>query len=327
MATRSKSSSTAWFAMRRITVEVVRRLPVSWLLALRDGYLDATPSSLGRRWRRAVLDVVRLRGIPQTGPFEVPGAPGVRLMPSDSYVAGKVFWLGMDAYEPGGPEWWADLVRRHCSILELGANIGLYAVVGALAAGDERYRAVEPNRDTSAVLRANLALNGLEGVEVIEAAVVGPPRGPTVALRFPDRDPYAASAGAFVDGAIDLHAPATRAHPVPAVTAGDVISGADLLKLDIEGMEHEVLSSARPWIVETAPTLVVEIRDDAVRLRRFLRDLARDVGYESAVVCGTSRHRISPEEATAGRLQVDHGTRDVTFARPRLLAALLGPAQ
>jgi FkbM family methyltransferase len=245
------------------------------------------------------------------------------MVPTDSYIANYLFWLGIDGYEPGGPAWWASLVAAHDSVLEIGANVGLYTVVGALADPTARYRAAEPNPATCATLRRNLALNGLDHVEVIEAAIVGERADAEVTLRLPDRDPYLASAGAFVDGAVDLDRPAERSVSVPAVTAPDLVDGVDLVKLDIEGLELEVLGAIRPWIVEATPTLVVEVLDDARHLQRFLADLITETGYACAVVEQGERPVAVPTHLVVdGHVQRAFRTRDVTLLRPDRLGGL-----
>jgi FkbM family methyltransferase len=308
--------------LRLVAKWACERAPRRWLERLRAGWLDEHAPAHGRRWRRALLEVVRLRRVPEGGPFRVAGHPAARMVPADSYVTNRVYWLGLDGYEPGGPAWWASLVAAHDSALEIGANVGLYTVVGALADPSTRYRAAEPNPATCATLRRNLAINGLDRVEVVEAAVVGERTGAEVTLRFPDRDPYLASAGAFVEGAVDLDRPAARSVSVPAVTARDLVDGVDLVKLDIEGLELEVLRAVRPWIVDTTPTLVVEVLDDARDLQAFLADLIAEAGYACAVVHCRHPVGVPTRLVVAGHLQRAFRTRDVTLVRPDRLERL-----
>jgi FkbM family methyltransferase len=311
------------FTLRRLAQTVGEHVPVPWLLRLRAGYLDEDRSRFARRWRRALLEVVRLRGIPQEQPFRVPGHPDVRMVPTDSYIANYLFWLGLDSYEAGEPAWWASLVASHTSVLEIGANVGLYTLVGAAAAPGRPYRAVEPNPASCDVLRRNLVLNGLDHVDVVEAAVVGERTAGEVTLRFPDRDPYRASAGAFVDGALDLDTAAARAITVPTAAISDLVDGVDLVKLDIEGLEVEALGAVRPWIVASRPTIVVEVRDDAVHLQQFLRNLLDETDHECFVVTDRGPVRVAPTSVTEGRLETDHGTRDVTLVEPERVTAAL----
>jgi FkbM family methyltransferase len=235
------------------------------------------------------------------------------MVPSDSYITNHLFWLGLDSYEPGEPEWWSSLVSVHASSLELGANVGLYTLLGARAGQGRPYVAVEANPRSAAVLRENLSLNDLGHVRVVEAAVVGDPSAQVVTLCFPDRDPYEASAGAFVAGAPDLCVAASRTVSVPAVVPDDLVDGVDLLKLDIEGVEVEVLGRIRTWIVDHRPTIVVEVRDDATHLRAFVVDLVEQAAYECVVVTDGRPRRLDGAAALGGRLQTTHAIRDVTL--------------
>jgi FkbM family methyltransferase len=296
-------------------------------MTLRAAYLDESRSSYSRRCRRALLEVVRLRGIPQEDPFHVHGHQTMRMFPADSRIATYLFWLGLDGHEAGEPAWWASLVASHTSTLEIGANIGVYTIVGATAAPGVRYQAIEPNPVSCDALRRNVALNALDHVMVVQAAVVGERTEGDVRLRFPDRDPYLASSGAFVEGALDLDTTAARSTTVSTVAAGELVEGVDLVKLDIEGLEVEVLSALRPWIVDNLPTIVVEVRDRAVHLRRFLRDLLGETSYACYVVRGGVPARIPSPAVSGGRLQQDHGTRDVTLISPARADAALAQSR
>jgi FkbM family methyltransferase len=309
---------------RRAAKAVCDRLPESWALRLRSRYHAGVQTGLVRGAQRALLELVRLRGVPPGGPFPVPGRPAVRMVPSDSSIASYLFWLGIDGYEPGEPDWWARLVAAHRSVLEIGANIGLYTAVGG-AAGPAAYRAVEANPSSCGVLRRNLAVNELTRVEVVEAAVVGERGTDHVTLRFPDRDPYSASAGAFVDGAVRPGLASSRCIVVPAIPIADLVEGVDLVKLDIEGSELDVLSAVRPWIAATEPTLVIEVLDEATDLQRFLADLIADVGYLCLVIVGHQPVSIPPSVIGEGTLQARCGTRDVTLMSRARATRFAGP--
>lgn len=326
----------AKFIGRRIVRQACRMVPTPWLLRLRSDYLAGARSPLVRRGQRALLEVVRLRGIPQTEPFDVvwrapanAGAEGVciRMMPTDSFVENYLFWLGADAYEAGGSTWWSCLVRSHESVLELGANVGLYTLIGAGALASLRYRAVEPNPVSCRALRRNLELNGLTRVEVLELAVVGDRCLESVELHIPDRDPYDASCGAFVDGAVDNDLSARRRVLVASARIDDLIPGVDLVKLDIEGLELEVLSAVRSWIVYAKPTLVVEVRDNARQLQRFLAELVEEVGYELYAVANRRVVSVSRSAVSHGSLESAHGTRDVTLLSRRRARSVMHAAR
>src|SRR5947207_6307227 len=64
--------------------------------------------------------------------------------------------------------YWANRARYRRSV-DIGANIGLHSIV--MARCGFAVRAFEPDPVHIEMLRANLALNGVSGVEVVEAAV------------------------------------------------------------------------------------------------------------------------------------------------------------
>ena len=68
--------------------------------------------------------------------------------------------------------WWRLLCRRSAAVIELGSNIGYWAVQGAKAGPAARYVAVEPHPESARICRANLALNDVTSVDVVEAAAV-----------------------------------------------------------------------------------------------------------------------------------------------------------
>jgi FkbM family methyltransferase len=213
------------------------------------------------------------------------------------------------------------LTASHSSVLELGANIGVYTLVGAAQAPPGRpYRAVEANPTSIDALRTNLALNQLGNVQVVGAAAVGAPGGGTVTLHFPASDVYGASSGAFVDGTQSGNRMvASRQVSVPSVCVSDLIAGVDLMKLDVEGLELEVLRAVRSWIVHTRPTLVVEVLDESRALQRFLADLISEVSYLCVVVLDGRPVVVDDCVVAKGQLQKRLGARDATLVtRQRL---------
>src|SRR5262249_38493940 len=156
-----------------------------------------------------------------------------------------------------------------------------YTVIGAAAPPGARYRAVEPNPPTCAVLRRDLAGNGLGRVEGGEAAAGGARAPASPVAAGPGRDLYTAGAGAPLRGGahLGLAARARRGVAVATVEAAGLVDGVDLLKLDIEGLEAEVLAAVRPWLASVAPTVVVEVRPGARDIERLVAGLVAEIGY------------------------------------------------
>ena len=176
-------------------------------------------------------------------------------------------WLG--GYEPERQAEFARLIRKGDVVLDVGANVGFYSLLGAVLAGREgRVIAFEPVGENVAHLRRHLSLNELEDrVEVIEAAVANRP-----GLRRFTTGEYRATGK--LDGGGDIE--------IPAVSLDDMmdegrLSRVDFIKIDVEGAELEVLEGAMEMLKRFRPRLVVELHNP--EMDRRCPELLRKLGY------------------------------------------------
>jgi FkbM family methyltransferase len=183
------------------------RTPRDRFVALTAGLLYGT-----RRWNRPIrLDLV-FAGVAAT--FVVPDFAGFK-------VLGEVLLYGNYEGE-------VDPAPR--SVLDLGANIGASALFFRARFPDARITCVEASPTVVRTLRANVA--GLD-VEVLHAAVAAQPGTITF---YESDDTWAGSTSVTSDRPVE----------VEAVTLDDLLArtGADLVKIDVEGAEFDVLPSA-----------------------------------------------------------------------------------
>ena len=155
-------------------------------------------------------------------------------------------------------ELFVDSIRPGATVLEGGPYIGFLTINAARAVGEHgRVVAVEPNPETVAALRANVARNGLDGrVEVVEAALGS----------APERASFHLTEGGDTSS---LHAPP---HPSRIVDV-DVVRGDDLpleklqvVKLDLEGNEVAALQGLRNVIARTRPVLFCECNTEMLEV-------------------------------------------------------------
>jgi FkbM family methyltransferase len=163
-------------------------------------------------------------------------------------------------------------------VLEIGGNVGLFTVIGAHASVAS-YTVVEPVPAVTAVLRDNLARNGLTRVEVLQAAAI-PDTVPTeVTLNIPDEGRGVPVGSQLTDGVeVQGRSSASRIR-VAGRPFRDLIAGHDLVKIDAEGIEAKLLESARDIILTERPTLLIEILPSATHLAALIADFARAAGY------------------------------------------------
>jgi FkbM family methyltransferase len=267
------------------------------------------------RIRHAMLRALREGGIPRgVSTFRVVDDPDLAFVAADSLVLAQVYWYGEQGWEPELLPWWRRFCRRSRSVLELGANVGYFTVQAARAAPGVRYVAVEPHPFSLEICRANLALNGVHSVKLIGAAAVADPQTSSVRLLVP-ADQLATPTVAFLPSGTELPAGMTRgvttALDVPAHDVRELLRGADLVKLDVEGQEHALLAAGLDLLREHRPTLVVEVLPGTARLRALLAELCLRDGYRCYAPTRDRLVQLDPARLATVRLKEEYGGQDV----------------
>lgn len=145
--------------------------------------------------------------------------------------------------------------------LDVGANVGFFALAGARLVGPEGVvYAFEPVPENVAAIRESAALNGFANVEVIESA----------AGRAAGRDRLL-----LVEDLSWSHFERLGQHPraldtveVDVVAIDDLVASGrirspDVVKIDVEGAEIDVLEGMRQTIEEHRPAIVCELHETA----------------------------------------------------------------
>jgi len=171
-----------------------------------------------------------------------------------------------------------DVFRRFIApgdfVMDVGANIGTHSLAMARLAGPAGVvMAFEPQRLVYQTLCANMALNSLSNVYCINAAV-----GAT-AGRLDLAEPAPEIDNNFGGAELSLLAQNAGAPPIEQIVLDDVrgTGPVRLIKIDVEGMEIEVLRGARNLIAEFRPILYVE--NDRIAGSPALLAELDDLGY------------------------------------------------
>lgn len=155
-------------------------------------------------------------------------------------------------------------------VVEAGANAGYLTVPLARIVGPKgRVIAFEPQRIVFQTLCGNLALNGLANVEALQIAL-GVTRGISL---VPQIDPTKPGnyGGVEIEG--DISDPGAVTEAVERFALDDYpLEGVRLLKVDVEGMELQVLAGARHTIARSRPILYVEA-DRAEKAPGIIREI------------------------------------------------------
>jgi len=179
---------------------------------------------------------------------------------NDAYVGRSLELYG--EFSQGESKLFEQIVRTGDVVIEVGANIGAHTVhLAQLAEPAGRVHAFEPQRLVFQTLCANLALNSvknthcyLQGVGSTEGTLPVPPI---------DYERPGNFGGISLGGDAPRRSARKDAAPevVPLVMLDRVFAGLArlrFLKVDVEGMEIDVLLGGRELILRTRPVLYVE---------------------------------------------------------------------
>jgi FkbM family methyltransferase len=293
-------------------------IPLRWFDPLRRAFLASRHGTLPRKALTAALKLASRRRLDADIDVISPAdQPGLRFVNCDSMLVPYIYWFGKNGYEGTLVDWWRFFCARATQIVEIGANIGFYTVEGAqtMAAGGT-YRAVEPIPQVADILRRNVRLNALTRVEVVEAAVVASENAGMVDIVVPD-ERWALTTGAFIpDAAEGLNRRARTRITVQTVGAQRLLKGADLIKIDAEGIEYDLLQAAKPMLVKSRPIILVEVLPGAKRLQAFIKAFAQEAGYFIYALPGYTYRdlKLLPAASFNAEHLSAHNARDVILA-------------
>jgi len=204
--------------------------------------------------------VMRLSGLVGARPFrakvrggpmiELPFGRGPRLVTTNFALMLRETW-GERIYTPPHFE-----IREGETIVDLGANIGVFTLFAANQDRTGRIVAYEPLTSTSQLLRRNLELNGITNVRVVQKGVLDRKfRGHMYCskLNLGGHSIFQAMSG-----------PLSVRVEVDFTTLDDVLienhlDHVDLLKIDCEGSEYKIVRGASSKTLAKVNRLVIEL--------------------------------------------------------------------
>lgn len=183
-------------------------------------------------------------------------------------------------YDPHVTQVLRHFLRPGMGMLDLGANIGVFALLAAALVGPTGYvLAMEPNPANVRLLEASRLANGFDQLTVCQAAASA-----TVGVLTLNCFDSNGTATVAAERAL-LTAQTVAALPVDLlIEAGRTIG---LIKIDVEGGEHLALQGALATLVRCRPTIVSEFspgqlaavsRIDGPGYLHFLQQLGYRIG-------------------------------------------------
>jgi FkbM family methyltransferase len=210
-------------------------------------------------------------------------------------VGHQIFWSGLRKWERETSPVILDNIRRSRCFIDVGANCGIYTVLGCSINLNVRVVAVEPVPKVCQALANNVAHNNLDSRVTILNVALGDTNGTASFHEAED----ATMGSLAVDG---YRGQRGRVIQVKCRTLDSIVEELniepDFLKIDVEGFEHLVLRGASRVLSKFRPRIVLEANpgDPAAAITHILSE--HGYGFQNITDGGLERRsEIVPVEA------------------------------
>jgi FkbM family methyltransferase len=175
-------------------------------------------------------------------------------------IENEIFWEGLTGkWEKESMKLWIELTKNSNSIFDIGANNGVYALVGKTMNPSAQVFAFEPHPVFFKNLKENVNLNGYE-IELHKTAVSN------------------------INGLLNIedytgHTPTITVEAVTldAFIKSNQLQNVDLLKIDVETFEPQVIEGFITALNLYKPTLLIEVLNENVA--EAINNHVKDLGY------------------------------------------------
>ena len=278
---------------------------IGWLKAYwevdRFRYLKRLGKASGDDWRYASKDdAEQFAGREVVASVAGSGAPVFFYCDPRSVIEAEILKTG--AFQTRILELGASLLRAPGLVLDIGANVGAYAVPWAGRCPDVIVHCFEPHPACLARLRRNVELNGQGARVQLHALALSDTTGEAVlhAIRADDGNQGLSTLRADILGGA-----ASTPLPVPVCRLDDLLAAETapirLIKVDVQGHELEVLRGGRAIIARHRPPIILEHEDvlfasaqAAAERKAELGEFLAQLGYTALYVSRWGSGLMSP---------------------------------
>jgi FkbM family methyltransferase len=169
----------------------------------------------------------------------------------------------------------AKIVQPGDTVFDIGANIGLYSIVLGTSVGEAgQVIAVEPIRSNADRIKQNLELNSLKNCQIITSAVGASAGEITLNL---SHDPAYHSVGEVSEDRGNGSSVNVKIIRLDDIWKDLGSPKVRFVKIDVEGLESDVLIGAMDLLKHSFPVLLLEANDEASLNR--LSNVIEPIGY------------------------------------------------
>jgi FkbM family methyltransferase len=171
-----------------------------------------------------------------------------------------VFWRGLQAWEPSTARLLLDLSRGSGTFLDVGANVGLAALLVATGSPATTVHAFEPVPRIFGRLQRNAALNpNLANLALHQLALSNASGQALIYVPRREWSTMPNDVSLLADFREDTDAVPVELATLDDFTRQNGIDRVDLLKIDTEGTEHLVLEGGLGTLTRDRPFVICEV--------------------------------------------------------------------
>lgn len=186
----------------------------------------------------------------------------------------EIFWAGLTGgWERISMSLWIELCKNSNSIIDIGANTGVYSLVAKAVNSNASVFGFEPVERVCRKFEKNCELNNFN-VKCFEYALSNY-NGEATIYDTPSEHVYSVAVNKNISGLSDFVETKITTKTLSSFIKENSIESIDLMKIDVETHEPEVLEGMGVFLKLYQPTLLIEILNDDVgqKVQSLLSDL------------------------------------------------------
>ncbi len=189
-------------------------------------------------------------------------------------IENSLFWYGINGWEKTSLNIWLALSKHSKTILDIGSNTGVYALIAKTANPESDVYAFEPVKRIYDKLKENIILNDFD-IKLFEKAVSNYD-GKAVIFDPGTEHIYSVTVNKNLNS-ITQQVEKVEIQTITLATfiVENHLESIDLIKIDVETHEPEVFEGFKDYLKLFLPIILIEILNDEVgrRINEFLKDL------------------------------------------------------
>lgn len=193
-------------------------------------------------------------------------------------VENEIFWGGLKkGWEKESTNLWIKLCENSHTVVDIGANTGIYALIAKAVNPTSKVYAMEPVKRVFKKLKENVTLNNYDIICIEEAA--SNKDGEAIIFDIPDTEhTYSVTVNKnMYNPDTPTFKQAIKIIKLDTLIEKYNIKQIDLLKIDVETHEPEVLEGYSKNIRLHKPTILIEVLSDEVGIK--IESMVSDMGY------------------------------------------------